>query len=92
MLPTHHHLVLFPQAIARIKHGMYGGIEFLACLVLVEHEIDGQLATSTNEDCLVLLDEELFFNASQKIPGSPNFCHIVGHSDLGICVAESFPT
>ena len=71
---------------------MYGSIEFLACLVLEEHEIDCQLAVSANEDCFVLLDEKLFFNVCQAIPGSPDFCHIVGHSGLGICVAESFPT
>ena len=92
MLPIHHHLVFFPQAIARVKHGMYGSVEFLACLVLAEHEVDGQLAVSVNEDCLVLSDKELFFNVGQAIPGSPSFCHIVGHSDLGVCVVESFPT
>ena len=92
MLPIHHHLALFPQAIARVKHGLNGSIEFLACLVLAEHEFDGQLAVSTNEDCLVLLDEELFFNVCQAIPGNTDFCHIVGHSGLGVCVAESFTT
>ena len=92
MFPTHHHLVLLPQAIARVRNGMYGSIEVLACLVLAEHEVDGQLAVSVNEDFLVLLDEQFFFNVSQAIPGSPDFCHIVCHSGLGICVAESFPT
>ena len=92
MLPTHHHFVLFPQAIGRVKYGMYGSVEFLACLVLAEDEVDGQLAVSANEDCLVLLDEEFFFNVGQAIPGSPDLCHIVCHSGLGICVAVSFPT
>ena len=73
MLPTHHHLVLFTQAIACVKHGVYGSIEFLACLVLGEHKIYGQLAISMNEDCLVLHGKVLFFNVGQAIPGSPNF-------------------
>ena len=84
--------MLFPQVIACVKHGTYSSIEFLACLVLVEHEVDGQLTVSANEDCLVLPGKELCFNVGQTIPGSPNFCHIVGHFDLGICVVESFPT
>ena len=84
--------MLFPQAIACVKHGMYSSVEFLACLILAEHEVDGQLAVSTNEDCLVLPGKVLFFNVGQAIPGSPNFCYIVGHPDLGVSVVESFPT
>ena len=56
--------MFLPQAIARIKHGTYGGIEVLACLVLAEHKVNGQLAVSANEHCLVLLDEVFFFNVS----------------------------
>ena len=48
--------MLFSQAIARIKHGTYGCIEVLARLILVEHEVYGQLAVSADENCLVLLD------------------------------------
>ena len=48
--------MLLSQAIARIKHGVYGCVEVLACLILAEHEVDGQLAVSTDENCLVLLD------------------------------------
>ena len=53
MLPTHHYLMLFPQAIAHVEHGTYSSVEFLACLMLAKHEVDGQLAISANEDCLV---------------------------------------
>ena len=56
MLPTHHHLMLLSQAVARIKHGTYDCIEVLACLILAEHEVDGQLAVSVDENCLVLRD------------------------------------
>ena len=44
------------QAVARIEHGTYGCVEVLACLIFAEHEIDGQLAVSADENCLVLLD------------------------------------
>ena len=48
--------MLLSQAIARIKHGTYGCVEVLARLILAEHEVDGQLAVSADENCLVLLD------------------------------------
>ena len=48
--------MLLSQAIARIKHGAYDCIEVLACLILAEHEANGQLAVSVDENCLVLLD------------------------------------
>ena len=48
--------MLLSQVIARIKHGAYDCVEVLACLVLAEHEVDGQLAVSADENCLVLLD------------------------------------
>ena len=71
---------------------MYSSIEFLACLILAEHEVDGQLAISANEDCLVLPGKVLFFNVGQAIPGSPDFCHNVCHSGLSVCVTKSFLT